>query len=124
MEDQDLVDALDDGPEPEDDDNELDRIDPEPASITLECGIEVHVLPLRTRQLFKMLKIITHGAGQALQNAGLDFGDEPAVFMQKMLSVVLFSIPDSEQETIEFLQSMIEPVGLSNKQPRDMSKAE
>lgn len=127
MEDQELVDALDDDElEPDEEpENELDRIDPPSATITLEsCDIEVNVLPLRTRQLFKMMKIITHGAGQALQNSGLDFADEPAVFMQKMISIVLFSIPDAEQQTIEFVQSMVEPTGLVDKNPRDLNKQE
>lgn len=123
MEDDDLVAALDEDQEkPEE--NEIDRIDPPPATLTLACGIEVSILPLRTRQLFKMMRIITHGAGQALQNAGLDFSDEPAVFMQKLVSIVLFSIPDAEQETIEFVQAMVEPDGLVDKQPRDLNKQE
>lgn len=128
MDDEDLVSALDEAGEPEElepekpDDSELDRLDPQPEEMTLACGIEVHVLPLRMRQMFKMMKIITHGAGQALQNAGLDFSEDPAVFMQKLAGIVLFSIPDAEQETIEFIQSMVEPAGLVEKMPRDLSK--
>lgn len=116
MEDAELVSALDR------EEDELDRLDPVPDTIMLECGIEVHVLPLRTRQLFKMLRIITHGAGQALAQSGLDFGDEPGVFMQKLVSLVLFSIPDAEQETIDFIQSMVEPAGLVDLPPRDLSE--
>jgi hypothetical protein len=111
--------------EPEDAGNELDRIDPQHGeTMTLKCGIEVHVLPMRTRQLFKLLRIITHGAGQALQNAGLDFAEDPSVFMSKLVGIVAFSIPDAEQETVDFLQSMVEPSGLVDKMPRDLSKQE
>jgi hypothetical protein len=109
---------------PDDSPSEMDRIDPQSEIVTLRCGIDVKVLPLRTRQLFKMLRIITHGAGQALSNAGLDFSQDAAVFMQKLISVVLFSIPDAEQETIDFIQSMVEPAGLVDKAPRDLSKQE
>jgi hypothetical protein len=123
MEDDELVASLeDDESEDEAADDELDRIDPQSEFVTLKCGIEVKVLPLRTRQMFKMLRIITHGAGQALQNAGLDFSEDAGVFMQKLISVVLFSIPDAEQETIDFLQSMVEPYDLVDKSPRDLSK--
>lgn len=124
MDDDELVGALEEDGAPEAPENELDRLDPQPDEVTLACGITVHVLPLRTRQLFKMLRIITHGAGQALQNAGLDFADESGVFMQKLVGIVLFSIPDAEQETIEFIQSMVEPAGLVDKMPGDLNKQE
>jgi hypothetical protein len=103
---------------------DIDRIDPVPDTLTLKCGIEVHVLDMRTRQLFKLLRIITHGAGTAFMQAGLDFNEDPAEFMKKLVTLVLFSIPDAEQETIDFLQSMLEPVGLCAKAPRDMSAKE
>lgn len=118
MEDDELVSAL------EQDENELDRLDPVPEIVTLKSGIEVRVLDLRTRQLFKLLRIITHGAGQALMQSGLDFGDDAGVFMQKLVTLVVFSIPDAEQEAIEFLQSMLEPVGLCDKPPRDLTDKE
>ncbi len=108
----------------DDGDSELDRIDPVPDYLTLRSGLEVHLLPLRTRQLFKLLRIITHGAGQQLLTSGIDFADEPQVFIQKLLGLVLFSIPDAEQEAIDFLQSMVEPADLCEKQVRDMSKSE
>lgn len=114
------VEALDQ-PDPVD---ELDRLDPQPEVMSLSCGIEVRLLPLRTRQMFKMMRIITHGAGQRIATSGLNFSDEPDVFLQKLLAVVVFSIPDAEQETIDFLQSMVEPAGLVDKLPRDLSKAE
>lgn len=104
--------------------DELDRIDPVPDYLTLASGIEVHLLPLRTRQLFKLLRIITHGAGQQLLTSGIDFNDDPQVFIQKLLGLVLFSIPDAEQEAIDFLQSMVEPGDLCEKAVRDMTKAE
>src|SRR5712692_7173706 len=104
--------------------DELDRIVPLPAFITLASGIEVHVLPLRTRQLFKLLRIITHGAGQTLMQSGLDFQEESGVFLQKLLGIILFSIPDAEQEAVDFLQAMVEPADLVDKGIRDLSKQE
>jgi hypothetical protein len=117
--DEELTSAVSDEP-----DDELDRIDPIPEYLTLKGGIEVHLLPLRTRQLFKLLRIITHGAGQQLLTSGIDFNDDAQVFIQKLLGLVLFSIPDAEQEAIDFLQAMVEPGDLCEKQVRDMTKAE
>lgn len=119
MEDDELVSTLETAEE-----NDLDRLDPVPEILTLKNGIEVRILELRTRQLFKLLRIVTHGAGQALMQTGLDFGDDAGVFMQKLVTLVVFSIPDAEQEAIEFLQSMVEPVGLCTKAPRDMNDKE
>lgn len=104
--------------------SEIDRIDPPSEFLELASGDEVRVLPLRTRQLFKLLRIITHGAGQALLRADLDFSENPEVFLQKLLTLVAFSIPDAEQETIEFLQSMVEPTDLVDKATRDLSDKE
>jgi hypothetical protein len=119
VEDDELLAAVQD-----DGDNDIDRIDPVSDTITLAAGIEVHVLPLRTRELFKMLRIITHGAGQTLMNSGLDFKEESSVFLQKLLGIILFSIPDAENETVAFLQAMVEPADLVDKPVRDLSKAE
>jgi hypothetical protein len=118
-EDEELIAAVQD-----DGDNDIDRIDPVPDTITLASGIEVHVLPLRTRELFKMLRIITHGAGQTILNSGLDFKDESSVFLQKLLGIILFSIPDAENETVAFLQAMVEPADLTDKPSRDLNKQE
>lgn len=103
---------------------EIDRIDPVPETLELSAGIQVRLMPLRTRQLFKLLRIITHGAGLALNRVDLNFGDDPDVFIQKLLTLVLFAIPDAEQEAIDFLQSVVEPVELIDKAPRDMNDKE
>lgn len=118
MEDEELLSALD-AP-----DTEIDRLDPVPETATLQNGIEVRILDLRTRQLFKLLRIVTHGAGQAFIQSNLDFSDDSGVFLQKLVTLVMFSIPDAEQEAIEFLQSMVEPADLVDKDPKQLSKAE
>lgn len=124
-EDPELLDALDDDEDLDPDaGDELDRLDPPPETLTLSSGIEVRLLRVQTRQMFRLLRIITHGAGPNLVNISLDFNDDPAEFGQKLLTLILFSIPDAEQETIDFLQSVCEPAAKSSKRPRDMTKAE
>jgi hypothetical protein len=97
------------------DDSELSRLDPETCPVTLSGGLEVEVVRMRTRQFFRLLKILTHGAGPQVMQAGLDFGDSPEDFTRKLLVLVVMSIPDAETEAIAFLQSMCQPSGLSGK---------
>lgn len=119
-----LLGALGDEPDDASLDDELDRLDPVPETLILSTGTEIHLLRLGTRQLFRLLRIITHGAGPNLMQTGIDFRDDPEVFAGKLMALVLFSIPDAEEEAIGFLQSVCEPAGLSGKKPRDMTKQE
>lgn len=97
--------------------DEIERLDPEPdAPFKLETGLEIRVVPMRTRQVFRFLRILTHGAGGAVLAGGLDFNDKPEEFAQKLLAIATLAIPDAEQETMEFLASMCEPAGL--RKPR------
>ncbi len=95
------------------DDSELARLDPEPVVCTLKTGLVLEVVRLRTRQFFRLLKILTHGAGPAVMQAGLDFSAQADEFTKRLLTLVVMSIPDAEQETIAFLQSMCQPKGLT-----------
>lgn len=104
--------------------SELDRIDPDPQLRTLSTGLEVEVVRLKTRQFFRLLKILTHGVGPGILQSNLNFGDDPAEFAQKLITLVLMSIPDAEEETIWFLASMCRPHGLVTKAEKDLSKAE
>jgi len=97
------------------DDSELSRIDPEPVVHKLSSGFAVEVVRLRTRQFFRLLKILTHGAGPALMQAGLDMNAGAEEFTQKLLVLIVMSIPDAEQEAIAFLQSMCTPHGIVTK---------
>jgi hypothetical protein len=101
-------------------DSELDRLDPEPVTVKLESGFPVEVVRLRTRQMFRLLRILTRGAGPAIGQ--LDFSEDAAVFGQKLLGLLLVAIPDAEQETVTFLQSMCRPSGLVDKKAQHMTK--
>jgi hypothetical protein len=58
----------------------------------------------------RLMKILTRGGGAALQDIDFTGGqDEAAV---ALLGAVIFSIPEAEDETIEFVKSMVSPVGL------------
>jgi hypothetical protein len=106
------------------DDSELDRIDPQPRVHKLSTGFEMEVVRLRTRQFFRLLRILTHGAGPALTQTQLNFEGEAAEFAGKLLTLVLMSIPDAEAEAIAFLASMCRPAGLADKAESQLSKQE
>jgi hypothetical protein len=106
------------------DDSELERLDPQLTEHKLSTGFALGVRRMRTRQFFRLLRILTHGAGPALAQSQLNFGGDPAEFGQKLLMLVVMSIPDAEQETIAFLASMCEPAGLSGKQASQQTRQE
>jgi len=109
---------------PADTDSELDRIDPQPAVLKLSTDFTVEIVRMRTRQFFRLLRILTHGAGPALMQSGLDFSAEPGEFATKLVTLTLMSIPDAESEAILFLTSMCRPAGLVEKQDSALSRQE
>lgn len=93
---------------------EIDKLDPIPETVTLESGLVVGLEALKTRQFLKLLRIITHGglaqiSTQLLSGNGDEGTDE---FIGRLLSAVLFAVPDAEDETITFLRAMCYPDGL------------
>lgn len=105
-----------------DDESELDRLDPQVTEVKLVSGFPVEVVRLRTRQLFRLMRILTKGAGPAL--AQLNFGSGQENFAAQLLGIIMLAIPDAETETIGFLQSMCKPGGLVDKPPAQQTKAE
>lgn len=103
-------------------DSELDRLDPDAGTVTLATGLELEVMRLRTRQFFRLLKVLTHGAGPLLMQANLDFRADPEEFIQKLLGLVVVSIPDAETEFIQFLASMTRPAGIVDRPDKELNK--
>jgi hypothetical protein len=106
------------------DDSELDRIDPQPVDVKLSTGFALEVVRMQTRQFFRLLRVLTHGAGPALTQTQLNFQGDPDEFGTKLLMLVVMAIPDAEQETIAFLSSMCRPAGVTDKPASQMSKQE
>lgn len=110
---------------------ELNALDGVPEQVKLTSGTFVEVVDLKSRQFFKFLRIVTHGALPLVNDMSLFRmnGDIDAEeFSARLLSIMLLSIPDAEKETIEFLQSMVKPVGLIegrnlNKQDTERNNA-
>lgn len=105
-------------------DSELERLDPEPQVVKLSTGFELELMRLKTRQFFRLLKVLTHGAGPLLMQANLDFKAGAEEFVQKLLGLVVISVPDAETEFIQFLASMCRPAGIIDKPESKLSKQE
>jgi hypothetical protein len=105
-------------------DSELDRLDPQPVVVKLSTGFEVEVVRMRTRQFFRLLRVLTHGAGPAVMQNGLDFSAEGGEFASRLLVLVVMSIPDAESEAVQFLASMCRPAGLAEADGKPLSKAQ
>lgn len=110
--------------------SDVDVLAPEPVDrvVELSTGNTVIIQPLKARQFFKLLKIVTRGATPLLQNFTLDANEGEEVWVQKFAAVVLLSIPESDQETLEFVASMVKPEGLVegknlNKKDRELNEA-
>ena len=106
--------------------NELDALSPVPETITLASGTVLHVERLKTRQFFKFLRILTRGAMPQVGESGLtnlDPNADSGEFATKLISLVLLAIPEADDETIDFVKSMVKPQGLIDR-PRNKLDAE
>lgn len=89
---------------------DTDLIAAEAAPVVLLNGHKVNVERLRTRQTMRLMKILTRGGGAALTD--IDFSGSQTDAAVSLLGAVIFSIPEAEDETVEFIRSMVTPVGL------------
>lgn len=100
---------------PDDPRDEAERLEPDVTGpIVLVGGLEVEVVPLKLRETMKLLKIVTRGAGAVLEQlmGELDLND-PAAFAQTLGALVIMSIPEAENEAVDFIQSMVRPVNFN-----------
>ncbi len=91
---------------------DIDTIAAEPTPLTLVSGLEIKVERLRTRALMSLLKILTRGASEVLTT--LRFTDETSQeeFAGQLIGAVILAIPEAEDETVEFINRMVSPVGI------------
>lgn len=84
----------------------------EPTVVTLQNQFQVNIERLKTRQLFKLLKIITRGAGEVLPTLSVNASTSQEEFAGTLLAAMIFAIPEAEEETVEFLKSMVTPADI------------
>lgn len=85
--------------------------------VELSDGTELLLNRMKTREVLKLLRIFTHGAGQLLGN--INWGSDE--FGDQLIAVLLIAVPDAEDETIEFIRAMVEPFGIDHS--RKLTKA-
>lgn len=78
--------------------------------ITLSTGHEIRIERVRTRQMLRFIRIFTRGAGAFLGDINFSTKDQEALFSQ-ILAALVYAIPEAEDETIDFLFSLVSPVG-------------
>lgn len=91
---------------------DIDTLASESSNITLASGLEVEVQALRMRQTMGLLKIVTRGAGPILSE--LQFSDDmdAGAFAGTLIGAVILAVPEAEDETVDFIKSMVKPAGL------------
>lgn len=105
--------------------SELDALDPVPEQLKLSTGTIVEIEDLKTRQFFKLLRIVTHGALPLMGDLSLfklDPDGDLGEFTGRLLAVLVMSIPDAVDETIDFVRVMVKPTGLI--EGRKLNKAD
>lgn len=116
MSDIEVVDPTVDAPveeAPAEERDELDALSPPPEELKLSTGTQVVFEDLRARQFFKLLRIITHGAAPMMGNPGLfNLDGDAAQLAARLTALVAMAVPDAEDETIDFVLSMVKPKGL------------
>lgn len=104
---------------------EQDVIDSIPATFKLSSGLEVEIQELKTRQFFRLLRIITHGAPAYLdENITSLFTGDSEDTAEQLITLILFAIPEAEDQTLDFLSSMVAPVDLHVPAKSKTEKAE
>jgi hypothetical protein len=89
-----------------------------------EADIDIYVEKLKTRQLFKFLKILTKGAGPLLGDLSLGQDTNAEELGQDILALLLVSLGNADNEIIEFLQSMVRPTGLIDPERTKLDREE
>lgn len=107
--------------------SELDALAPIAEKAKLSTGTVVVYEPLKTRQFFGLLRIVTRGAGSALGDPALfslNSDTTAEEWGQKLLALILVAVPNAENETVAFIQSMVKPDGLIDKPVQSLTKAD
>lgn len=90
--------------------DEAEIIAPEPDGfITLTEGYKVVVNRLRLREFLALMKVVTRGASPIMASVSLEATADPAEFAKNFLGLLLFAIPEAEDEIIAFIRLIVTP---------------
>ncbi len=93
---------------------EVSVLTPDTERFKLADGTHVEVEDLRLRQFLRMLRILTKSSLPLIMSSDLfaqnDLDSDE--FARKLLGLILLALPDAEDETVVFLQSLVRPAGM------------
>lgn len=89
--------------------------------LALSSGTTFSIRQLRLREMLRLLRIVSRGSASALSSIELDF-DNPDEFVQTFVALVVFSIPEAEDETIDFIRSMVDVAEKSGNDKYDAER--
>lgn len=94
----------------------------DPEFFDLASGTQVRIRRLKTVETLRLLKILTVGAGGAISRIDWSsLSNNAEAFAGELVALLLMAVPNAVDETLQFIQSMVEPIDLIER-PR--SKAE
>jgi hypothetical protein len=93
------------------DETEIIAADPSLLHLPVE-EIDIYIEKLKTRQLFKFMKILTSGAGPLIADLDFNADTDTEQLGKDIISLLLVSLGESDDEILDFLKSMVKPVGL------------
>lgn len=79
--------------------------------VTLTNNQEVSINRLKTRETLKLLKILTRGVSGSIGSL-LMATDDQEEFVGNLLGAVIIAFPEAEDETLDFIMSMVTPKGI------------
>lgn len=88
--------------------SEVDTLVSEPKRLTLTNGAVVEVSRIKIRQLFKLLKVLSSGDTLGVISLYGDVSNEE--FSKTLVFAMLTAIPEAEEESIDFIRSLVAPV--------------
>jgi hypothetical protein len=91
---------------------DIDALAAESTELTLLSGFPIKVNRIKTRALLSLMKILAHGVGDVLMQARFGPDTDPQEFAGQLLWAVVLSIPEAEDETIEFINRIVVPAQL------------
>ncbi len=89
---------------------DLSAILADPSRIVLSNGAPYIVERLRTRGLLRLMKVFTAGAADVLGQVKFSLDMDPEEFAGIFIGSVLFSLPEQEDEAIDFIKKSVRPV--------------
>lgn len=93
--------------------DDIDTIVGDPSVLHLEgADVDILIERLRTRQFFKLLKILTVGAGPMLAELQVSSDSSQEELANNLVALLIVSVPEAEDEVLDFIRSMVAPVDL------------